>query len=390
MSGPIGDIDPAIRDVHIWGAGVSGLLMGHFLSRRGYTVDVYEKSHRVGGKIQSHALAEGVIEEGPNAIYATEAIESWLSSLGLTVLPATPKLKRRLWNGRALSPMSLPLLLRLVVRLWLKAPRIDDQTRVSDFFRPLLGPYVEALLSPALQGIYGSGADELTVTALWPQIPREGRYFRALRSLRGPRARSVSFPKGMSEFIHALADSISGEIHLNYQGPFALRPNTIICADAQSAAELVRTIWPDGARALAGVHYLPLQSTLVEAPSPIETQRTFGYLFPRASGIRSLGVLFNREIFQGRTGLTFIVPGASGAQDVVRQDLQRLGWPEAPMRIHAWERALPRYNGSRTQAIKELRTSTSRPRELTLFGNYVSGISLRDMIQAAQSFALKH
>lgn len=390
MSGPIGDIDPAIRDVHIWGAGVSGLLMGHFLSRRGYTVHLYEKSHRLGGKIQSHVLAEGVIEEGPNAIYATEAIESWLSSLGLTVLPATPKLKRRLWNGKPHSPMSLPLVLRLLTHLWLKTPQIDDHTRVSDFFRPLLGPYVEALLSPALQGVYGSGADELTVTALWPQIPRGDRYFRALRSLRGPRARSVSFPKGMSEFIQALADSISGELHLNYQGPFVLRPNTIICADAHSAAELLRPVWPAGADALTRVPYLPLQSTVVEAPSPVETRRTFGYLFPRTSGITSLGVLFNREIFPGRTGLTFIVPGATGAQELVCRDLERLGWPEAPMRVHAWVRALPRYNGSRTQAVKELRTSTSRPRGLTLFGNYVAGISLRDMIQAAQSFALKH
>ena len=191
----------------------------------------------------------------------------------------------------------------------------------------------------------------------------------------------------MKEFIEALAQSFSGEIHLNHQGPFILRPNTIICTDAHTASELLQSSWPSGSRALSEVQYLPLQSVAVLNTPPTETYRTFGYLFPRTSGIQSLGVLFNQEIFPGRTGMTFIVPGSESAESLVTSDLQRLGWATGEMKIHSWQKALPRYNQARTQAIKKLHSDKTRPDGLVLFGNYVAGISLRDMIQTSASFS---
>jgi oxygen-dependent protoporphyrinogen oxidase len=387
MKTPVGQLNPAIRDVHIWGGGVSGLLMAHHLSKEGYKIHLYERAERLGGKIHSHQLASGVIEEGPNAIFATPEIESWLKSLGLVVIAATPKLKRRIWNQKPYAPLSLSRVIKLVTRLWMKTPAFTDETTVADFFRPLLDKDVEELLSPALQGIYGSGAHELTVTSLWPHLPKGVSYFEAFKSIKGPRARSVSFTGGMQEFINALAQSFQGEIHLNYQDTFVLRPNTIICTDAHTAGELLQTSWPSGARLLSEVQYLPLQSVAVLNTPPTETYRTFGYLFPRTSGIHSLGVLFNQEIFAGRTGMTFIVPGLESADSRVSTDLQRLGWSSGEMKIHSWKKALPRYNHARTQTIKKLHSDKTRPDGLVLFGNYVAGISLRDMIQVSASFA---
>lgn len=387
MKTPVGQLNPAIRDVHIWGGGVAGLLMAHHLSKEGYKIHLYEKASRLGGKIHSHQFPSGIIEEGPNAIYATAEIENWLRSLGLKVIAATPKLKRRIWNQKPYAPLSLSRVFKLVTRLWMKTPAFTDETTVADFFRPLLDKDVEELLSPALQGIYGCGAQELTVTSLWPTLPKGVSYFEAFKSMKGPRARSVSFPAGMQEFINALAQSFQGEIHLNYQNAFVLRPNTIICTDAHTASELLKTSWPSGARLLSEVQYLPLQSVAVLNTPPTETYRTFGYLFPRSSGIQSLGVLFNKEIFTGRTGMTFIVPGNESADSIVSADLQRLGWPSAEMKIHTWKKALPRYNKSRTQAIRKLHSDNSRPDGLVLFGNYVAGISLRDMIQVSAAFA---
>jgi oxygen-dependent protoporphyrinogen oxidase len=387
MKTPVGQLNPAIRDVHIWGGGVSGLLMAHHLSKEGYKIHLYEKASRLGGKIHSHQLASGVIEEGPNAIFATPEIENWLKSLGLNVIAATPKLKRRIWNKKAYAPLSLSRAFKLVTRLWMKTPEFNDETTVADFFRPLLDKDVEELLSPALQGIYGSGAHELTVTGLWPHLPKGVSYFEAFKSIKGPSARSVSFAGGMREFIEALAQSFQGEIHLNYQGPFIFRPNTIICTDAHTASDLLQSSWPSGARCLSEVQYLPLQSVAVMNTPPIETYRTFGYLFPRTSGIQSLGVLFNQEIFAGRTGMTFIVPGNQSGEYIVANDLQKLGWPIGEMKVHSWMKALPRYNNARTQTVKKLQNDTSRPDGLVVFGNYVAGISLRDMIQASALFA---
>lgn len=387
MKMPVGQLNPAIRDVHIWGGGVAGLLMAHHLSKEGYKIHLYEKAARLGGKIHSHQLASGVIEEGPNAIFATPEIENWLKSLGLNVMAATPKLKRRIWNQKPYAPLTLSRAFKLVTRLWMKTPVFTDETTVADFFRPLLDKDVEELLSPGLQGIYGSGAHELTVTSLWPHLPKGVSYFEAFKSIKGPKARSVSFPRGMQEFIEVLAQSFQGEIHLNYQAPFILRPNTIICSDAHTASELLERKWPAGVRALSEIQYLPLQSVAVLNTPPTETYRTFGYLFPRSSGIQSLGVLFNQEIFAGRTGMTFIVPGNEFAESIVTTDLQKLGWPLGEMKVHSWKKALPRYNHARTQAIKKLQSDKTRPDGLVIFGNYVAGISLRDMIQASASFA---
>jgi len=386
---PIGSLNPAIRTVHIWGGGVAGLLMGHFLSRQGFEIQLYEKTDRLGGKIQSHKLPEGVIEEGPNAIFATAEIETWLYSLGLTVIPATPKLKRRLWNGIPIAPMSLGLALKLIAKLFKRTPSVSDGITVAQFFRPLLGEHVETLLTPALQGVYGCGADELTIASVWPQL-KAGRYWQVLRSLKNTKARSVSFPKGMAEFIQALASSIKGKIHLNYTGAFELRPNTIICTEAPMAALLLNGSWAEGARLLQRLEYLPLSSATVLASEIPETRGVFGYLFPRASGVNALGALFNREIFPQRAGVTFILPGTDDVEARVKNDLQRLSWPAGPLRVHSWAKALPRYNQTRTTALKALQHDPERPFELVLFGNYVAGISLRDMIQTASSFAGAH
>ncbi len=385
MNTPIGSLDPAVRDVHIWGGGISGLLMGHFLQARGYRVHLYEKSDRLGGKLHSHRTPDGVVEEAANALYATPETETWLAELGLKVLPARPKLKRRLWDGRPRSPLSLSLLAKLP-GLLKPSPAVTDDVMVADFFRPWLGTQVEGLLTPALQGVYGCGAEELAVTSIWPNL-RPGSYLQVLRQLKGPRARSVSFPHGMSEWVAALARGL--DVHLSCSEPFVLRPNTVICTDAHSAAGLLEGAWPSGARALAQVGYLPLSSATVAAPTPPTGKDTFGFLFPRSARVEALGVLFQREIFPGRAGHTFILPGTDQVEERVERDQQRLGWSNLPVRGYSWDRALPRYDAARARAVRALHGDATRPRGLVVFGNYVSGISLRSMAEAAKDFAAR-
>ncbi|MBY0517422.1 MAG: FAD-dependent oxidoreductase [Bacteriovoracaceae bacterium] len=386
MKTPIGNLDPATRVVHIWGAGVAGLLMGHFLSRQGFYVHIYEKSDRIGGKIQSERFNNSVLEAGPNAIYATEEIKNWLKELKLEIWPATKKLKRKIWDNKPISPQSFKLLLRILTRIFLKSPPITDSLTVADFFRPLLGSYVENLLSPALQGIYACGANELTVTSIWPQL-KQARYFQVLKQLKGPRAESVSFPGGMEDFISALAQNLNGKIHLNSQEVFTLKTNTILCTEAYSAAHLLEKSWPQGSKYLSEINYLPVSSVKVLSSTPNEAKRTFGYLFTTSSEMNSLGVLFNEEIFPQRAGLTFILSGTHETQQRVSRDLKRLNWPQAEMKENQWEHGLPCYNERRTKAIKNLRSDPLRPKNLVLFGNYVDGISIRDMILCASSFA---
>ena len=53
-----------------------------------------------------------------------------------------------------------------------------------------------------------------------------------------------------------------------------------------------------------------------------------------------------------------------------------------------WERAIPLYDLNRSLAIERLHT-LAQGSHICLFGNYVAGISLREMISAAKNFANK-
>jgi protoporphyrinogen/coproporphyrinogen III oxidase len=385
MKTPIGQLDPAIRDVHIWGAGVSGLLIAHFLSKRGFTIHIYEKENRVGGKIHSHNMPEGVVEEGPNAVFATEEILAWLKELGLEVIPARKKLKRRIWNKKITKPISFFGILNLIPRLLRFSPSITDDVSLADFFRPLLKEKVETLLSPALQGVYGCGAEALTVKSIWPHL-RSGRYIHVLKQLKGTKAQSVSFKLGMGELIEKLKDSIQGKI-LYQQSNFVLRPNTIICTDAHTASDFLQSKWPEISNLLSSIEYLPLSSVTALTEPKAEMKNTFGFLFTRKSGIQSLGVLFNKEIFPNRVGSTFITNKIENVDQSIQSDLQKLNWKAQRLHHYSWQKALPIYNARRYKAIRDLHASKQRPSDLVVFGNYVAGISLRDMIQAARAFA---
>ena len=156
------------------------------------------------------------------------------------------------------------------------------------------------------------------------------------------------------------------------------------------ASQLLNGSWAEGARLLQRIQYLPLSSVTVLAPEIPETRGIFGYLFPRSSGVSALGVLFNREIFPHRAGKTFIFSGAEDVVGRVTNDLLKLRWPTGALRPQSWVIGLPRYNQNRTVTLKALQHDPERPFELVLFGNYVAGISLRDMIQTASSFAGSH
>ena len=379
---------------------MAGLLMGSMLSKHGYQVEIFEKSPRLGGKVGTEQTPTGPVEWGPNAIFATEEITEWLKDLGLELVHTRPRLKRWIWSQcERQSPRRRDILKRVLPRLIKRAPLITPSTTVADYLRPLLGArQIDALVSPALQGIYGTTADQLTVLSLWPQLERYESlvYWKALKLIRGPKAKSTSFPQGMQEFVDALAKSIQGTIHLNYQGEFELRPNTIICTDAHTAASLLENQWRDGAKLLRTISYLPISSSTLHSSIRLPwSEQGFGVLFPRKEDMHSLGCLFNHSIFPGRvakpasSSITFILSDTTDPKALIDQDLQKLDWPSGDLlqKVYKYPLGLPLYNEARWSAIRQLHQSPTRPKSLVVFGNYVAGISLRDMINTASSFA---
>jgi protoporphyrinogen oxidase len=98
----IGKIDPNNRNVSIWGAGFSGLVLGYYLKDQGYNVTIHERSNKVGGKIQTNKSGPGLAEKAANALYLNQDGLELLKELKLEPLPASKNLKRLLFiKGKA-------------------------------------------------------------------------------------------------------------------------------------------------------------------------------------------------------------------------------------------------------------------------------------------------
>jgi protoporphyrinogen oxidase len=405
----IGKIDPADRHVNIWGAGFAGLVLGYYLKEQGYRITIYEKSDRVGGKIQTKKTSSGLAETGPNALYLNQDGFELLKDLKLEPLPATKKLKRLLMiSGRPKSPMQLGLLTKVALNAHRRPPLISDGLTVAEFFRPLLGQEkINKFLSPILSGLYAAPAESLHFKMVFNEVKEKSQfdsywefikfYRKALQEK--PKAElmgSVSFEGGMQTLINRLAEVLRHDIKLNYREKFRIKGNTVICTDAASAAELTNELRPELSAEFARIKYQTLSSVTVFMKRELQNlQKSFGVLIPLKQGFHSIGVLNNKAIFptnnENILSYTFIAPKMLNQSEIL-EDLQKISKDIIEEDIEAiefshWDKALPVYDLQLFLGTKRLDQLTKKDANLAIFGNYVAGISLRDMISAAKEFA---
>lgn len=405
----IGKINPEHRHVNIWGAGFSGLILGYFLKDQGYSITIYEKSNKVGGKIQTKRTGVGLAEKGPNALYLNQDGLELLKELKLEPIPATKKLRRLLMiNGKPKSPLQFSLFTKIARNLHKKPPLVSDGLSVADFFQPLLGQEnIQHYLSPVLGGLYATPATQLHFKSIFPQVGKKAQFdsywsfvkmlFRFQKDqpkleLNG----SVSFEGGMQTLINRLAEILKHDIKLNNKEPFKLKGNTVICTDAVNAAALLKEARPILSSELARIQYRPLSSSTVFLKRDIKSlQKAFGVLIPLENGYNSIGVINNKAIFPSNnaniSSYTFISPKQLTDEEVL-QDLLLLssdvtGDDIEHVETTYWDKALPVYDLQLYLSVKKLHQLALQEDQLAIFGNYVAGISLREMITAAKTFS---
>lgn len=409
MKRVIGKIDPSDKNVTIWGAGFAGLVLGYYLKSEGYKITIHEKSNKVGGKIQTKKVDSGLIEKGPNALYLNADGLDLLKELKLEPLPAAKKLKRLLMvNGKPKRPFQMGLLSKLGANVYKKPPLITDGLTVAEFFRPLLGQEkVDRFVSPVLSGIYAAPSENLHFKSIFDQVGNKAQftsYFDFIKHMikvqkAQPKLEvsgSVSFEGGMQTLINRLADVLKHDIKLNSKEQFKLKHNTIICTDAMTASELLAAEKPDMSRELARIKYTQLTSVTVFLKREIRPlNKAFGVLIPHETGFNSFGILNNKAIFPSNNEnlLSYtLISRKKLTEDEIISDLRQL-FPEIGKEdidhseVNFWEKALPLYDLQRFLAVKKLHQTANKEQNVALFGNYVAGISLREMISAAKSFA---
>jgi oxygen-dependent protoporphyrinogen oxidase len=376
------------------GAGLSGLVAASHLIDRGFSVTISDRQPRAGGLLSTIETPHGLVETAANAFVWDDAVAGWFKRLDLApVFPLASSSRRYIFrDGRPRRwPLSIAESIGMTARLGgaavtrsMSARRGESMARWGD--RVIGAPAREWLLEPAMQGIYAAPAAELSAAAIF------GGRKRGRRRLAAPR-------RGMGQFIERLAQQLRErgacfELGRDIDRVDAAAP-TVIATDAASAARLVMPHAPRLSERLAAVRLAPLvTATMFFTPEPTDVQG-FGVLFPRQSGVRALGALFNSDIFEGRSGgrsETWIVgdrdEGLTTRNDgelrrMLAEDRRRLtGRDDEPLSAHItrWPAAIPVYDHALLAVQDEL---ASLPPWLALSGNYLGRIGVAALLDIA-------
>lgn len=183
----------------------------------------------------------------------------------------------------------------------------------------------------------------------------------------------------------------------------------ILATSAAQAGDLVEPLEPGAAEDLRAIESPPLAQVVLAYPKaairvPLDG---FGFLACRGEGVRLLGAVWNSTLFPrrcppGEALMTAFLGGATDLgiaqcsdEEVARfahRDLERIMRVSHPPHVVAgfrWSNAIPQYSLGHEQRVARIRAAINRIPNLSLVGNFLSGVSVSDCINLAQATAAK-
>jgi oxygen-dependent protoporphyrinogen oxidase len=388
-----------VKPVLVVGAGLSGLSAAWHLVNRGAAVHVVCADAEPGGLIRTRRMPEGLVETGANSLVITERAKAFCAEIGVTLQDPLRGSRRR-YVYREGRPRRFPLTVgeaiggasSYLAALISRSTRARAGESVKAWGHRVLGRAVtDRLLAPVLQGVYAAPADRLSALAV-------------LGSRRGRKGGIGAPATGMGEIIERVAERLSEKgVRIEYGVKLDRVPaseRAIICTAAPAAAGLLTPYSPELAAAVGRIDVGPaLTMTAFFQPADSDL-RGFGVLFPRGAGINALGVLFNDDIFPGRSAMrseTWILgatPAANGSDEsilasCVLPDRQRLmGATARPIAFYVtrWAQGIPVYDEAVLAAGALMKTL---PPWLGLAGNYLGRIGAASLIEVSEEAAVR-
>ncbi len=438
-------------DVVVIGAGISGLATAHNLRSRGYNVKVLERQIAIGGNATSERFNGFLMEHGPTTINAMlPGAMKYIRSLQLdqTSVDLGPNvLKRYLRDERGLhgiatnpfgfflsgylSPMG-----RLAMFAEILQPRkkCDAEETIHEFTARRFGEqFAEKIMGPMAAGIFMGDAKSLSIAGAFPKLQElEQKHGSVIRGVLAAKRRSepgrrlFSWPGGIGTLPRAIAATLGESIHLGVTvtkiapcpsgfevrtaNSGTLKTRAIVLAvQPHVAVGLLENSEPTTACAVGDIAAPPISVVFLgyhksQVSHPLDG---LGFLSTHLknkiiSGTQFSSTMFENRAPEGHVAISSYVGGARNPETArlpereltaaVHDELsQLLGIRGKPVesRTHYWPRGLPQYTLAHTARKEIIETANERLPGLFLTGNYLSGVSIANCIEAANLTAEK-
>ena len=416
--------------------------------QRGVAIDltVLDASDEPGGHARTVVDDGFVIERGPNGFLdrgaETMALVDELE-MRPQIVEADPAARRRfILRSGALRqvPESPPALiasdaigwkgkLRLFREPWASAAPVDRDESVFEFAERRLGrEAAETLVDTAVAGISGGDSRTLSVRSQFPILKEwEQQYGSLLKAMlarqktAGPRARLLSFDRGLGTISKTLACRLKGSVRphskieriekvdagwrIQLAGDMSMDADQLILALPSHIAAHVAGGF-DGAlsSSLASIPYADMSVVALgyRASAIARPLNGYGYLVTRSEDLSTLGVLWESSIFPHRAPEGMVLlrvmlggmrrPEVSGFDDqgvaelAVMEVNKVLGISARPLRqwVIRHRAAIAQYTVGHDRRIADIRQRIAAHRGLQICGTAYDGVSFNDAIAAAR------
>ena len=450
----------ALSQIPVIGGGISGLACAWRLKQLGLPVLLLERSPRFGGVIDTVDHDSFRFDVGPQSFANTQAVSDLIDELGLSseLLQADPRAPRYILKHGLLVPAPLsppqvlltPLLsigtkLRILSEPFRRTRPPGTDESIAAFVRRKFGPDLLAnLVAPFVSGVWAGDPEKLSLASSFPSVRQlEERYGSVIRGQMKQRRKSGSvrpylsnFPGGIKRLVDTLAAKL-GELALTGAETITIRGSSkskqqtfeltyrlggttqslsstalVLATPADDTARLLNGIASGFGDLLGRIEYAGVaqvsagygleQINYWNAEKGLEG---FGFLVPRAEGLRLLGTVWNSSLFAERapTGMATFTSFLGGMTDpeilsktpgqiaaIANSELATIlgitGEP-AGQHVSCWRRALPQYDIGHQGVVSAVRDLTARTPGLFLAGNYFAGPSIGACIENANEVA---
>lgn len=421
--------------VAVVGGGIAGLSAAHWLERRhpGVSVQVYEGSDRIGGKLRLDTVGDVTLDVGAEAMLARrpEAVDL-CGQLGLDVVhPVTTQAS--IWTRGALRPlprtiMGIPTDVTEAVESGIltqapdahAVPLPTEDVSVAEYVRARAGDEVlERLVEPLLGGVYAGHADLLSLAAAGEQLKLLGPDPLATAARVTPTEGPVfaGLIGGVGQLPEAVASRLRTEVRLGVVVRGIARDGAewvlstsrgderhdavILATPAPASSRLLSEAAPHAAFALADVTMASVAVVTYVFARDLELPGS-GFLVPPVDGTAIKAATFSSNKWgwlaePGRTVLRVSLGRAGDNRSLLHDDAtvaqigladlrEAIGAAPEPDAWHVqrWGGGLPQYDVGHLGRLDTIDADVARLPGLEVCGASYRGVGIPAVIASAQ------